>query len=224
MRDDAHLPDVTVDARRRRFEALYAEHRACVLGYVLRRTGSSHDAADVIAETFLVAWRRLDDAPTGASARLWLYGVARRVLANHRRGERRRIQLAERLRGDLAGRDAPEAPSGELVELAAAFGSLADGDREVLALEAWEGLSAGEVAAVLGCSRNAARIRLHRARRRLRAAIVASQGPGPDGAPPARAANGSPTRVVEAPGTTHPGAREYRPGHADDVISMTGSV
>ena len=138
------------------YEALYAEHRACVLGYVLRRTDSTHDAADVIAETFLVAWRRLDDAPTGASARLWLYGVARRVLANHRRGERRRTQLAERLRGELARWDAPEAPSGELADLAAAFGSLADGDREVLALEAWEGLSAGEVAAVLGCSRNAA--------------------------------------------------------------------
>ena len=146
------------------------------------------------------------------------------VLANQRRGERRRIQLAERLRGDLAGRDAPEAPSGELADLAAAFGSLADGDREVLALEAWEGLRAWEVAAVLGCSRNAARIRLHRARRRLRAAIAASQGPGPDGAPPARAAKGSPIRVVEAPGTKHPGAREYRPGHADDVISMRGSI
>jgi hypothetical protein len=91
-------------------------------------------------------------------------------------------------------------------------------------LEAWEGLSAGEVAAVLGCSRNAARIRLHRARRRLRAAIAESQGPGPDGAPPARAASGSPTRVVEAPGTEQTGAREYRPGHADDLISMRGSV
>ena len=224
MSDDAHLPDLTVDARRGRFEALYAEHRACVLGYVLRRTDSTHDAADVIAETFLVAWRRLDDAPTGASARLWLYGVARRVLANHRRGERRRTQLAERLRGELAGRDAPEAPSGELADLAAAFGSLADGDREVLALEAWEGLSAGEVAAVLGCSRNAARIRLHRARRRLRGAIAASQGPGPDGAPPARAAKGSTTRVVEAPGMKHPGARECPPGHSDDVISLRGSV
>lgn len=224
MKDDAHLPDLVVDARRRRFEALYAEHQAGVLGYVLRRTDSTHDAADVIAETFLVAWRRLEDAPTGASARLWLYGVARRVLANHRRGERRRTQLAERLRGELAGRDAPEAASGELADLAAAFGSLADGDREVLALEAWEGLRAEEVAAVLGCSRNAARIRLYRARRRLRAAIAASQGPGPDDAPPACAAKGSPIRVVEAPGTKHPGAREYRPGHADDVISMRGSV
>jgi RNA polymerase sigma-70 factor (ECF subfamily) len=224
MSDDADLPDVLADARRRRFEALYAEHQAVVLGYVLRRTDSAHDAADVIAETFLVAWRRLDDAPTGASARLWLFGVARRVLANHRRGERRRTELAERLRGELAGRDAPAAPSGELGELAAAFGSLGDGDREVLALEAWEGLRAGEVATVLGCSRNAARIRLHRARRRLRAAIVASQGPGSDGAPPPRAAKAVPTRVVEAPEANHPGARGYRPGRADDVISMRGSI
>src|SRR2546430_2433363 len=145
MRDDADLPHLIADARRRRFEVLYAEHQAVVLGYVLRRTDSAHDAADVIAETFLVAWRRLDDAPTGVNARLWLYGVARRVLANQRRGERRRTQLAERLRGDLAGRDPPEAPSGELADLAAAFGALVDGGREVLALEAWEGLHAGEV-------------------------------------------------------------------------------
>ncbi len=224
MRDDADLPDRADDARRRRFEALYAEHQAGVLGYVLRRAASADDAADAIAETFLVAWRRIDDAPPGASARLWLFGVARRVLANQRRGERRRTQLAERLRGELASREMTAAPSGELAELAAAFGSLADVDREVLALEAWEGLSAGEVAAVLGCSRNAARIRLHRARRRLRAAIAASQGAGPDGAPPARAAKAAPTRVVEAPWVKHPGARDYRPGHADDVISMRGSI
>jgi hypothetical protein len=124
---------------------------------------------------------------------------------------------------DLAGRDAPQAPSGELAELAAAFGSLAGRDREVLALEAWEGLNAGEVAAVLGCSRNAARIRLHRARRRVRAAIADLKVPDQTVRRP-RAASGSPTRVVEAPGTEQTGAREYRPGHADDLISMRGSV
>ena len=220
MRDDAHL-DLTADVRRRRFEALYAEHQAGVLGYVLRRTDSAHDAADVIAETFLVAWRRLDDAPTGASARLWLFGVARRVLANQRRGERRRNQLAERLRGELAARDPPTAPSGELAELAAAYGSLAEGDREVLALEAWEGLSAAAVATVLGCSHNAARIRLHRARRRLRTAIAESHGPRPDGAPPARAAKAVPAGAAQGPGAEHLGSGS---GPADDVISMRGSI
>ncbi|MEV4259420.1 RNA polymerase sigma factor, partial [Spirillospora sp. NPDC049652] len=85
-----------------RFEDLYAENRAKVLGYALRRTGDPQDAADVVAETFLVAWRRLDDVPPGDEARLWLYGVARRVLAGQRRGERRRSALGARLRSELA--------------------------------------------------------------------------------------------------------------------------
>jgi DNA-directed RNA polymerase specialized sigma24 family protein len=78
------------DERRHRFEELYAANCGPILGYVLRRTDNPHDAADVIAETFLTAWRRLDAVPPGDEARLWLYGVARRVLANYRRGERRR--------------------------------------------------------------------------------------------------------------------------------------
>ena len=90
----------------------------------------------MIADVFLVAWRRLDEAPVGDDARLWLYGVARRVLANHRRGERRRIQLADRLRSDLAGRPTADSADGEVSELAAAFSSLSSRDREVLALEA----------------------------------------------------------------------------------------
>jgi len=67
--------------RQRRFEVVYAAHRGPVLGYVLRRTGNPDDAADVIAETFLTAWRRLDEIPRDPQTRLWLYGVARRVLA-----------------------------------------------------------------------------------------------------------------------------------------------
>lgn len=157
-------------ARRERFERLYAEHHARVLGYVLRRARSC-DAADIVADTFLVAWRRLDDAPKRES-HLWLYAVARRVIANHRRGEQRRSHLADRLRREWAGRVMPNLPE-SFPHLVAAFRSLPDADREILALEAWEQLDPGEIAAVLGCSRNAARIRLHRARRRLRAAMQA---------------------------------------------------
>src|ERR1700734_3592339 len=102
------------DERRHRFEELYAANHVPVLGYVLRRTDSPDDAADVIAETFLTAWRRLDDIPAGDQARLWLYGVARRVLANHHRGERRRSALAERLRADLATALPPRQFTGEL--------------------------------------------------------------------------------------------------------------
>ena len=155
------------DERRHRFEQMYAANCGPILGYVLRRTENPDDAADVIAETFLTAWRRLEAVPAGDEARLWLYGVARRVLANYRRGERRRAVLADRLRAELAAGYRPAQCTGELAEFAAAFRSLAEADREVLALVGWEGLDRGQAAAVLGCSRNAVRIRLHRARRRL---------------------------------------------------------
>src|ERR1700742_4925070 len=81
---------------------LYAEHGRDVLAYALRRAPTAEDAADAVAETFLVAWRAAADVPAGPEARLWLYGVARRALANQRRGEHRRARLAERLRGELA--------------------------------------------------------------------------------------------------------------------------
>jgi RNA polymerase sigma factor (sigma-70 family) len=162
----------SLDERRHRFEAMYEANHVALLGYLLRRTDNTDDAADALAETFLTAWRRLDDVPGGAQARLWLYGTARRVLANYRRGERRRIALADRLREDLAASYRPPEFFGEAAEIAAAFGSLPEADRELLALAGWEGLDAGELAQVLGCSRNAARIRLHRARRRLAAELA----------------------------------------------------
>jgi RNA polymerase sigma factor (sigma-70 family) len=101
--------------------------------------------------------------------------VARRVLANHHRGERRRIAANDRLRAQLAARYQPPEYTGELAEIAAAFRSLPEPDRELLALVGWEGLDHGQVAAVLGCSRNAVRIRLHRARRRFADAFASHQ-------------------------------------------------
>jgi len=161
------------DQRRQRFESLYAANFGPVLGYVLRRTQNGEDAADVVAETFLTAWRRFDEVPPDDRARLWLYGVARRVLANHHRGERRRSGLSDRLRAELAEVQlAPEFTS-ELAGIGAAFRSLPDADRELLALVAWEGLDNAQIAAVLSCSRNAVRIRLHRARAKFRKALDA---------------------------------------------------
>jgi RNA polymerase sigma factor (sigma-70 family) len=149
-----------------RFRSLYEANYHLILGYALRRADAA-DAADVVAETFATAWRRLRDVPEGEEARLWLYGVARRVLANQRRAERRRLRLAGRLRDEsrLAPSSAPEA--GVDHDVRAAFSRLRRDDRELLSLTAWEGLDPGELARVLGCSRNAARIRLHRARRRF---------------------------------------------------------
>ena len=166
------------DERRRRFEEIYAACHDPVLGYVRRRTGNGHDAADVLAETFLTAWRRLDDVPAGDDARPWLYGVARRVLANHHRGERRRNALGDRLRAELSELTVP-GHDHDLDAIAAAFGALPDRERELLSLVAWEGLDPGQVAVALGCSRNAVRVRLHRARRRFAAELRRHDTPPP---------------------------------------------
>jgi RNA polymerase sigma factor (sigma-70 family) len=171
-------PDVATNERRHRFEKLYAAHHASLLGYALRRTDNTDDAADALAETFLAAWRRLDDVPPDPQARLWLYGTARRVLANQRRGELRRLALADRLRADLAASHRPPVCSGGLQDTVAAFRRMPEAERELLALAGWEGLDPGQIAVVLGCSRNAARIRLHRARRRLAAELNQYHGSG----------------------------------------------
>jgi RNA polymerase sigma factor (sigma-70 family) len=158
---------------RARFEVLYASCQKAVFGYVLRRVSRPEDGADVIAETFLVAWRRLDEVPEGEEARLWLYGVARRALANQRRGERRRTALAERLRTELATAPAAYESGSRLSEIVDALAHLTESDRELLRLEGWEDLDASQIASVLAISPNAVRIRLHRARKRLARELAA---------------------------------------------------
>ncbi len=156
------------DSRRARFRAVYDANYHRVLGYALRRAATREDAEDVVAETFLAAWRRLEEVPRGGDARPWLYGVARNALANQRRGQRRRGRLWGRLQAEPTSPARPRADADDqLASVGAAFRRLKDDDRELLALAAWEELDPGEIATVLGCSRNAARIRLHRARRRL---------------------------------------------------------
>jgi RNA polymerase sigma-70 factor, ECF subfamily len=157
-----------MDDREVRFEQIYTATYEPILGYVLRRCASPEDAADVVAETFTTAWRRFDDIPAGDSARPWMYGVARRVLSNHRRGESRRRLWTTELRDEIATVDTDplDAPA-----IGKAFRSLPDDDRELLGLVAWEGLDYAAIATVLGCSRGAARVRLHRARKRFSQAL-----------------------------------------------------
>jgi RNA polymerase sigma-70 factor, ECF subfamily len=155
------------------FRRLYAENSRQVLAYALARTGGAEDAVEVVAETFLVAWRRAAEVPHDTEARLWLFGVARRIVANERRGERRRTRLAEALGAELAVAltEQPEADPetrSESRELLRALERLSADDRELLLLAGWEELSSAEIGRVLGISTPAARTRLHRARRRLR--------------------------------------------------------
>jgi RNA polymerase sigma factor (sigma-70 family) len=145
------------------FRRLFAEHNRQVLAYALRRCEQRADAEDVVAGTFAVAWRRFADAPEEELRLAWLYAIAARVLANQRRSLRRLAALRTRLRA------VPAAPhkQGELRDVLAALRQLRRDEQEVLRLAAWEGLTNAELAVTLGCSENAATIRLHRARKRL---------------------------------------------------------
>jgi RNA polymerase sigma factor (sigma-70 family) len=183
---------VSADHHTDRFRRLFAATERDLLAYVLRRVQRPEDAADVVAETFLVAWRRLDRVPADDEARLWLYGVARRQLANQRRAQLRRSRLADRLRRELpvvlASAPAPEDHRAAAVR--AALARLEEEDREILRLTSWEGLTPSEIAAVVGVPAVTVRSRLHRARKRLRAELLEEE--------PVRPAPASPTLAPEA--------------------------
>jgi RNA polymerase sigma-70 factor, ECF subfamily len=158
---------------RERFESLYRAHHDNVLGYVLRRT-RPEIADDVVAETFVVAWRRRDTAPAEEPLP-WLLGIARRVLANERRAVRRRDAFLGRHAPELVGR-AGERPSDPTARsVLQALKQLGERERELLLLVAWEGLTPSQAARVLGETPVTCRVRLHRARRQL-ARILAERG------------------------------------------------
>lgn len=141
-----------------------------MLGYFLRRTDAT-SARDGAAETFLVAWRRLNDVPPGDSTLPWLYGVSRKVLANQRRSRHRYAALGKR----LTAVGAPEEPSPEVVvlrraedeEMLDAVARLRPEDQEVLRLTVWEELTHAQVGEVIGTSAHAITQRLHRITRQL---------------------------------------------------------
>lgn len=154
-----------MQTREGRFSRLHAEHFEAVRRYVWRRDPSLAD--DVVAETFLIAWRRIDEVPT--DARPWLIAVARNARLNARRSRRRQQAVATRL--------AEEAPSaltapGDHADIGAALAKLSANDREILLLSAWDDLDRSGIATVLGCSKANVSLRLHRARRRFSDALA----------------------------------------------------
>jgi RNA polymerase sigma-70 factor, ECF subfamily len=155
--------------RQERFDRLYRSHGVDVLAY-LRRRATPDVSDDGLAETFLVAWRRLDEVPS--EPRAWLFAVARRVLANQRRSARRQSALVDRLIGERPNGYAEQPERDPVLEALATLSPL---DQEALMLAAWEGLNSVEAAQVLGCSAVAARLRLHRARRRLARVLAATE-------------------------------------------------
>lgn len=150
----------------REFEDLWARHHRRVHAYALRRTDPA-SAQDVVSETFLTAWRRRAELP--ADELPWLLGVARLVLANHARSQRRREALA-RVFLDQACR-AHVDPADVDHDVLRAIAALGPDDREALILVGWDGLRPAEAATVLGCAPATFRVRLLRARRRLAAEL-----------------------------------------------------
>src|SRR3954451_11849230 len=163
------------DSTEQVFDRLWLDHAPAVLRYA-RRHVRPDEVEDVVAETFVVAWRRLDEVPPYGLP--WLLGVARNTSANTRRGRRRQEALSDRIAADLGEGPAwPEAGSDDAVT--AALHRLSDADRELLTLIAWDGLSHAQAAEALGCSRGALKVRLHRARSRFAALL----GQGTAGSP-----------------------------------------
>jgi RNA polymerase sigma-70 factor (ECF subfamily) len=153
------------------FAALFRRQHAAVRRYVTRRAWP--DAVDdVVAETFLAAWRRFEDIP--ADALPWLLATARNCLANHRRSALRGAALIDRLRAQpIAGTADEHARLAQRESILRALGSLGELERELVLMTEWDGLSPREAAAVLGVSPPVARARLYRGRKKLQLALDA---------------------------------------------------
>jgi RNA polymerase sigma factor (sigma-70 family) len=152
------------------FTAMYASHYPHLVRYGLRRLGDPDACAELAQEVFVVAWRRRTDVPDRSLP--WLYGVARRLLANEWRARRTAPDVAVLVDGLVTG-GSPGADAGvEVADVRAALATLAEPDREILRLVGWEELTVAEAAQVLGCTRTTAAVRLHRARRRLTEALA----------------------------------------------------
>lgn len=167
------------------FEGIFRRHHGLVRAYVARRLRGEID--DVVAEVFLVAWRKRDELPEHVLP--WLYGVASREVLHAVRSSVRTNELASRLAGqtdlvvpdlatELADRVSAEGP------VRGALDRLPEGDAEVLRLWAWEHLEPRDIATVLQISGPAARVRLHRARRRFEATLSAQERAQADLGPP----------------------------------------
>lgn len=164
-------------ARDVRFRKAFDDHFDAITRYCFRRLPSS-EANDAAANVFTVAWRKIDHMPDGEQTLPWLYGVARNEVYTYRRSQRRTTALRVRLNSQPRYPEpSPETVvvrNAEQAELVEALATLAPGDREVLRLRAYEGLTLSQIAVVLGCTPEAAKKRSARAMKRLRKAAGSS--------------------------------------------------
>ena len=164
------------------FSELYRRTRVDVLAFLLRRCSSAEDAADCLAETYLLAWKKRDEMPGGAETRPWLFGVARNVMRRGNELRDRTAAAASALAAEVqrAGAVCPGPNRAEPDPVMAAIRCLPELDREIITMLIWDELAPREVAAVLGLTPNVVRVRAHRARAKLKSALSNQQ---PDGGP-----------------------------------------
>ena len=167
-----------------RFRKLYEEHYADIRSYCLRRV-PAHAAADAASEIFTIAWRKLDRVPSGREARLWLFTVARNVVANQRRSTVRANLLRSRVEQDAEPRLAESSVESVVVRHSEyqaaldAIGRLKPVDQELLRLKVWEDLTHAEIGDVLGISAHAVDMRFQRATKKLAKLLSSKTGVRP---------------------------------------------
>jgi RNA polymerase sigma-70 factor (ECF subfamily) len=155
----------------KKFEAVYSAQFHDIALYVARRVRSD-EVEDVVAKVFLVAWRRFENMPAPPQDRLWLFGVARRCVANHQRSGTRADRLQSKLaREEWFARHSQASQDHRIDLVVVAMQNLKSLDREALQLVLWDELTHAEAASVLGCSENAFEIRYRRARKSVRDAV-----------------------------------------------------
>jgi RNA polymerase sigma-70 factor (ECF subfamily) len=155
-------------SREARFEALYRSTAADLLTFLTRRAADPEEATDILAEVYLVAWRRLEKVPPDGGARLWLFGVARNLLLKSNRQLRSYQNVVRDLTAELSSQTTFAEPDDEFIDrVRASLRKLPSAQREALLLTAWEGLKPREIAKVTGSTANLVRVRLHHARKQL---------------------------------------------------------
>lgn len=156
------------------FSELYRRTHVDLLAFLLRRCPSAEDAADYLADTYLVAWEKRDRMPTGADTRPWLFGVARNVMRRGKELHDRTATAAGILAAELArsGAVCPAPDPTQPDPVIAAIRDLPPLEQEIITMLIWDELTPREVAAVLGLTPNLVRVRAHRARAKLRAALT----------------------------------------------------
>jgi RNA polymerase sigma factor (sigma-70 family) len=144
-----------------------------LLRYFARRVEPRADAADCLSETMTVLWRRRRSLPDSLDEqRAWAFGIAKRVLANQRRGRVRHAALADRVRAAVAVHGEPASPAADLHLANDALAVLNETDRELVRLIVWDGFGVAEAGALVGLGAGAARMRWSRAKDAMRAAMT----------------------------------------------------